>query len=93
VAVRVRHQTARKKLDGKCFFCPETDVALLDCHRIVPGEQGGRYQWANTLTLCANCHRKVHAGTIVVVARRQSTGGTYIQCRIDGEDKFIKETK
>lgn len=90
---RVRRQVARKRFDGRCFFCPCSDYESLQCHRIVPGEQGGTYHFDNTLTLCANCHSKVTAGTILVFARRRGTGGTYIHCRIDGEEKFIKECR
>lgn len=88
---RSRRQACRRLFDKSCFFCGEADAATLDCHRIVPGEQGGSYAFANTMTLCSNCHRRVHAGDIVVIARRTGTGGTYIHCRVGGEEKFIKE--
>lgn len=88
---KVRVQVARKRHDGKCFFCPESDYDALQCHRIVPGEDGGTYHWDNTLTLCANCHAKVTAGAITVVARRRSTRGSVIQCVVDGEERFLPE--
>jgi hypothetical protein len=90
---RPRVQVCRKRYDGKCFFCPCDEYEALQCHRVVPGEQGGGYAWGNTLTLCANCHAKVTAGVIVVLARRFGTGGYYIHCRVGGEEKFIKESK
>jgi hypothetical protein len=86
-----RVQVCRKRLAGKCFFCPCADYESLQCHRIVPGEQGGTYHWDNTLALCANCHARVTAGVIVVYARRFGTGGSYIHCRVGDEEKFIKE--
>lgn len=88
-----RLQTCRRSYDGRCFFCGEPNPDLLDCHRIVPGEQGGRYEWANTLTVCSNCHRRIHSGDIVVFARRYGTGGSYIHCRVGGEEKLIRETR
>ena len=88
-----RIQVVRRNFDGQCFFCPEIAPEALQCHRIVPGHDGGEYQWENTMTLCASCHAKVTAGTIQVVARRQGTAGTYIECVVDGEVKFIKERK
>lgn len=86
-----RHQVARKRHDGKCFFCAERCYESLQCHRIVAAGAGGRYQWANTLTLCASCHTKVTAGVIVVHARRASTAGPVIHCTVGGVEKFIPE--
>jgi hypothetical protein len=88
---RVRLQVRRKRLDGKCFFCSESDYSVLQCHRIVPGEQGGEYRWESTMTLCANCHAKVTAGEIVVHARLKSTAGPVIHCTVDGKEQFIPE--
>jgi 5-methylcytosine-specific restriction endonuclease McrA len=84
-------QKRRRAFDGRCFFCPEAAPEALQCHRIVPGEQGGAYRWENALTLCATCHAKVTAGTIVVRARRLSTAGPVIECVVDGVEKFIRE--
>lgn len=89
---RPRAQVCRKRADGKCFLCPCTDYESLQCHRIVPGERGGTYHRDNTLTLCANCHSKVTAGTVEVLARRFGTGGSYIHVRVGGRDEFIKES-
>ncbi len=64
---RAKH--SKKLLAGKCTFCPEAAIAVLDAHRVVQGCDGGVYQWGNILVLCANCHRKVHGGLIVVKGR------------------------
>lgn len=88
---RVRVQTARKRFSGKCFFCPCSDYEALQCHRIVPGADGGEYVFENTLCLCATCHCKVTAGTIKVFARRYGTSGSYIHCILDGKEQFIRE--
>lgn len=55
-----------KQAHKKCFFCDEKDYAALQCHRIIPGEKGGTYHDANTLSICASCHCKVHAGSIKI---------------------------
>lgn len=69
-----RHRKAGKKyLCGRCLFCPE--AAVLDAHRVVPGAAGGTYAWGNILVLCANCHRKVHDGDIVVKGRFPTSRG------------------
>ena len=44
----------KKKIDKCCYFCEEKDYSVLDVHRIVPGEDGGKYTDFNTLTCCAN---------------------------------------
>lgn len=55
-----------KHIHMYCFFCGEDDYSALNCHRIVPGEQGGTYHSHNTLTVCASCHAKIHAGRIKI---------------------------
>jgi hypothetical protein len=55
-----------KKLHKYCFFCGEDDYSSLQCHRIIPGEQGGTYHSPNTLTVCASCHCKIHGGRIKI---------------------------
>lgn len=87
----MRHQVVRKRHDGRCFFCGESCYEALECHRLVPGESGGRYEWANTLTLCGNCHNKVTAGVITVHARRMSTAGPVIHCTVGGKELFLPE--
>ena len=82
---------AKKKYDGECFFCQEKDYALLDAHRILPGEHGGTYDWMNTLTVCSNCHRRIHAGEIKIDRKYQSTGGLVVRYFID-EVEYWKES-
>ena len=79
----------RKRLDRECYFCGEEDYELLDAHRIVPGADGGKYTDFNTLTCCANCHRKCHSGRIKVLGRHSSTAGRRVLHYIeDGEEKW-----
>jgi 5-methylcytosine-specific restriction endonuclease McrA len=81
-----------KKLhDKECFFCGEKEYDLLDGHRIIEGQDGGTYNWWNILTLCSNCHRRVHAGIIKILGKYKCMGGNklsvihYIE---NGEEKF-----
>jgi hypothetical protein len=67
-----------KRRAGKCVICGEPDYALLDCHRILPGEDGGKYTVKNTAVLCANCHRKSHAGRIVFEGKWFSTAARWV---------------
>lgn len=80
----------KKRTDGKCLFCDEDDYDLLDVHRIVPGEQGGKYNEHNTITVCSLCHRKIHAGRIVTHRKYYSTSGKYVlHCEIDGQEEWV----
>jgi hypothetical protein len=63
----------KKRIQGKCQFCEETDYAVLDCHRIIPGEEGGKYIDHNTVVVCACCHRRVHDGQIVIDRKYPTT--------------------
>ena len=65
----------KKLSQGKCQFCDETDYAVLDVHRIVEGQDGGRYTDFNTVVACACCHRRIHDGQIVIDRKYSTTGG------------------
>lgn len=68
----------KKHIDKKCHFCEEDQYSLLDVHRIKPGKEGGKYTKGNTVTVCANCHRKIHSGTIEIKGRYLTTTGSHI---------------
>jgi len=89
---RYSRQQIRKLMDKKCYFCPQDDPAVLDCHRIFEGERGGTYDLMNTVCLCANCHRRVHDGQIKIHRRCMAMGGDrlwVLHCTIDGEEKWL----
>lgn len=56
----------KKLTEGECYFCGNDDYAVLDCHRIIPEEEGGRYIDSNVVVVCACCHRRVHADQIKI---------------------------
>lgn len=64
-----------KHAEKKCYFCPTSDYALLHCHRIIPGEDGGRYTPHNTVVCCANCHNRIHDGQIIIDQKYPTTAG------------------
>ncbi len=65
-----------KKLSDKiCKFCKTSEYCVLDLHRIIEGKDGGEYTDMNTVTCCASCHRKVHAGIIKIDRKYLSTSG------------------
>ncbi len=57
-----------------CMFCPEREICVLDFHHVIKGEPVSRaYTFTEFETevrkcvvICANCHRKIHAGLILV---------------------------
>lgn len=66
-----------KKQAGKCLFCDVTDYAVLDVHRIVPGEEGGKYTEFNSVCCCACCHRKIHDGQLKLDRKFYGTTGRW----------------
>lgn len=85
------NKVGKKKSEGKCCFCEEQDYAVLDCHRIMPGEEGGEYTDFNTVVTCSNCHRKVHDGQIVIDRKYFSTSGHWVlHFWQDGEEKWLQ---
>ncbi len=81
---------AKKIIEGKCRFCGIENIVLLDVHRIIPGCDGGKYVEGNTIISCSNCHRKIHAGQIIVFGRYFCSDGHWkIHCSIDGVEDFV----
>lgn len=86
---RLINKVSKKRVEGKCIFCGLDDYALLDCHRIQPGEEGGEYTESNTIVACANCHRRIHDGQIVVDRKYPSTSGSFVlHFWENGEEKW-----
>lgn len=83
---RISLQKHIKLVERKCQICDEDNYDLLDAHRITPGSEGGKYTKHNTVCLCSNCHRKVHAGLITIDGKFESTKGTVLHYFIDGEE-------
>jgi 5-methylcytosine-specific restriction endonuclease McrA len=75
--------------DGyQCQHCGKQKV-LLHAHHLVYREHGGKDTLSNLLTLCEQCHKKVHQGTISLrvtgvsghldqMAQRSMQGKTYL---------------
>lgn len=49
---------------GECTICGWKGPC--DCHRIIPGIDGGKYENQNIVVICPNCHRLVHEGLIKI---------------------------
>lgn len=78
-AIEIR-EYIREAKQGGCIACPEKDPVALDFHHINPKEKSfsiGRrshrqpleqvvIELGKCIILCANCHRKLHAGKIIL---------------------------
>lgn len=79
-----------KAKEGKCRVCGISDYSLLDVHRIIPGCENGEYIPSNSVSLCSNCHRKVHDGKIIIHRYYLSSSGSKLLHIFDnGEEKFV----
>jgi hypothetical protein len=76
-----------KKVAKRCYFCGIDDYALLDVHRIVAGEDGGKYTEINSLVVCSNCHRRIHDGQIKIDRKYYTTAGNHILHFWEGEEE------
>jgi len=78
-----------KRSAGKCYFCPVNEYALLDVHRIVPGEKEGEYTDFNSLCVCCNCHRRIHNEQIKIDRKyKTSSGRTILHFWDNGIEKW-----
>lgn len=83
------NKVAKKHIDKKCYFCSCDTYKLLDVHRILEGSEGGKYTDFNTITVCSLCHRKIHAGMIVIDRKYFSTSGKWVlHYWLNGEEKW-----
>lgn len=80
-----------KLFEKKCYLCGTENYEILDAHRIIPGSDGGKYNWFNMLVICSNCHRKVHAGQIKIDRKYLSTSGKWILHYFD--EKGVEQWK
>ena len=78
-----------KLVARKCRLCPAKIYDLLDCHRIIPGEDGGEYTEDNVVVICSNCHRLVHDNHIIIDRWYHSTAGRLLRIIRDGKEDFV----
>ncbi len=83
---------ARRYLEvlcGGCRFCGEKEYSVLDEHHIQMQSLGGPDTEHNRMIVCANCHRKIHAGLIVVDGWYFTSSGWKIHCWVDSEERYL----
>ena len=74
-----------KRRSRECQICGENNYKLLDVHRI---KWGGKYSFDNCVSLCTNCHRKVHSGIIEIKGWKHSSIGRILHFIENNEEKF-----
>ena len=74
----VRFHESIRKFYGSCLFCNQDRYETLQCHRVIPGEKGGKYHRANVVVLCASCHSLVTAGLIRTVAIHRGSTSQFV---------------
>lgn len=65
----------QKRVAGRCRVCKEPIQEVLDVHRILEGQDGGKYSYDNTCVICTKCHRLQQAGTIQILGWVHSSAG------------------
>ena len=78
-----------KKVNNICRICKNDHYEVLDVHRIVSGESGGKYTRENSVSICSNCHRLVHNGVIKIIGWVKSTDGNLLHIIQNGEEKIL----
>jgi 5-methylcytosine-specific restriction endonuclease McrA len=78
-----------KRAAGKCRICKNPSYSQLDVHRLLPGEAGGKYTLENSVPICSNCHRAVHAKEIEIDRWYFSTAGYLLRIIVNGEERFV----
>ena len=70
---RWRSKNAKGKRKGRGKFCEVCKIdipQILDIHHIVPRSLGGDDKPSNKITVCANCHRLIHAGLLRLLPQK-----------------------
>lgn len=83
-----------KKSHGKCAICGLDTYEALDVHRWkIEGKDGGKYTKGNSICLCANHHRLVHAEKIIIKGIFNSTAGEVLIYDDENGDEQINLLK
>lgn len=91
--MKIKNKKYYKIARGRCVLCGESNQNVLDIHRIHEGNKGGTYDYENTICLCANDHRKVHAGEIKIIRKYKTLSHReYIEVVENGITRMVECT-
>jgi hypothetical protein len=60
-------------------------------HRIIEGENGGKYSEGNCLCTCVGCHRRIHDGQIVIQGKYLCSNGRHVVIYHENGEEKMKE--
>lgn len=78
-----------KHAAGKCRICGESNYVTLQAHRINDGQYGGKYTKMNCVSVCGNCHARIHAKQLIIDRYYTSSSGKKLRIIENGVEKFI----
>ena len=74
-----------------CEICGEQDRSTLDRHHIIPRTDPMCTNWPDNLALiCSNCHRRVHAGEIIIEGVFMTSLGLRLITHAKGEPFLVR---
>ena len=79
-----------KAMARKCAICENPDISIHHVHRIVHGENNGKYTKNNCVSLCPNCHSKVHTNQIKIIGVFYSTAGNLLHYFAENGEEIFK---
>jgi len=87
---RLINKKINRLIAGCCQICKNSDINILENHRIIPGKNGGTYSKDNVACCCCNCHASIHRGSLKIIGWFDSTVGRVLLIEQDGKEKIIK---
>lgn len=81
----------RSKTSKECEICGNKDRATIDKHHIIPRtDPRCTNALSNIAIICSNCHRKVHAGEIIIEGVFSTSVGTRLFWHKSGESHVVR---
>lgn len=81
----------RTKSKTMCEICGTTNKAAIDYHHIIPRtDPRTHHGLSNLAIICSNCHRRVHAGEIIIEGVYPTSGGTFLFWHYDNQDYTVR---
>lgn len=74
-----------------CEVCKETNKKVLDRHHIIPRTDPRCTDLDSNLAIvCANCHRKIHAGEVIIEGVYQTNVGKKLFWHNSGDTPIVR---
>lgn len=70
----------------RCEVCSENNKKILDAHHVIPrSDPRSTDKRDNLICVCSNCHRRIHAGEVIIEGWYSTTQGKVWFWHFDGE--------